>query len=82
MEATAGERDADEEGDDHDSQVSRERQPHHRRDLSTTTTNPVTSASLFSLAGNISEGIGIRERRIFSLENISSIVKVERHLCK
>lgn len=55
MEATAGEREADEEDDDNDSQLLRERQqppPPHRRDLSTATANPSTSAPLFTLAGN------------------------------
>lgn len=51
MEATAGERDADEEDDDNDSQLFRDRPVAQRRNLSTTTTNPPTSASLFSLAG-------------------------------
>ncbi|CAF0987761.1 unnamed protein product [Rotaria sordida] len=56
MEATAGERDADEEGDDNDSQqVSKARRNHNRqRDLSKTT-DPVASASLSSLAVPISD---------------------------
>ncbi|CAF4196048.1 unnamed protein product [Rotaria sp. Silwood2] len=55
MEANTGERDADEEGDDNDSQLSKVRQSHDRqRDLSKTI-NPVASASLSSLAVPISD---------------------------
>ncbi|CAF3649586.1 unnamed protein product [Rotaria sp. Silwood1] len=55
MEATAGERDPDEEADDNDSQLSKARQSHDRqRDLSKTT-SPVTPASLSSLAVPIND---------------------------
>ncbi|CAF3270015.1 unnamed protein product, partial [Rotaria sp. Silwood2] len=50
MEATAGERDVDEEGDDNDSQLSKVRQSHDRQIDLSKTTNPVPSASLSSLA--------------------------------
>ena len=61
MEVTAGERDADEEDDDNDSQLFRDRPTAQRRDLSTTTTtNPPTSASLFSLAGKQSPDCSLR----------------------
>ena len=58
MEATAGERDADEEDDDNDSQLLKEKEAHHhhRTDILTITTDPITPPSLSSLAGrNLNE---------------------------
>jgi hypothetical protein len=49
MEVTTGERDADEEEDDNDSQLIKGRQYHQQRELSTTN----TPASLSSLGGKI-----------------------------
>ncbi len=62
MEATTGERDVDEEDDDNDNQLLRRRQFHHQRDLSPTT-NPVTPASISSLAGKFSKLIYFQEQK-------------------
>jgi len=50
MEASTGERGADEEDDDNNNQLLKGKQTYHLRDLPTTT-NPTTPASLSSLAG-------------------------------
>ncbi|CAF4747785.1 unnamed protein product [Rotaria magnacalcarata] len=51
MEATTGEREADEEGDDNDSQISKVKQDHDRQKDLSKTINLVAPASLSSLAG-------------------------------
>jgi len=53
MEASTGERGADEEDDDNNSELLKGRQTYRLRDLATTT-NPTTTASLSSLAGKFS----------------------------
>jgi hypothetical protein len=53
MEASTGERGADEEDDDNNSELLKGRQTYRLRDLSTAT-NPTTAASLSSLAGKFS----------------------------
>jgi hypothetical protein len=66
MEATTGERDADEEEDDEiDRQLDKLRQFHHQqRDLTTTPRNPVAPASLSSLASKNLELIFLRKTRL------------------
>ncbi|CAF4137821.1 unnamed protein product, partial [Rotaria magnacalcarata] len=54
MEATTGEREADEEGDDNDSQISKVKQDHDRQKDLSKTINLVAPASLSSLAVPIS----------------------------
>lgn len=77
MEATAGEREANEEEEDDDddnhSQLLRNRQFAHQRDLSTTTTtNPPNSASLFTLAGN-DYLIVVNEKGILFVDHLAPI---------
>lgn len=53
LEATTGETEADEEGDDNNSQLSKVKHGHNRKVDASKFTNPIPPASLSSLAGEL-----------------------------